>query len=190
MSYVRTIAETDAEGTLAELYARGGNPDGTVDNVLKVHSLNPESLAAHLEVYISAMHRPSPLSRAEREIVATTVSRINGCGYCLRHHGAGLHRQLPAERRGVVEELSAGDESSLTDRERALCSYATKLTREPASVGRSDIEALRAQGLDDRAIVDLACVVAYFAYANRVVLGLGAELEPESSVGHVPEESR
>ena len=98
MSYIRTIDESEASGELDDLYKRGRNPDGSVDNVLKVHSLNPESLRAHLEVYIAAMHRPSPLSRAEREIVATVVSRVNGCEYCLRHHSEGLRRQLPRTR--------------------------------------------------------------------------------------------
>ena len=190
MSYVRIIEESEAEGRLADLYARGGNQDGSVDNVLRVHSLNPDSLHAHLEVYISAMHRPSPLSRAEREMVAVTVSRLNGCAYCLRHHGEGLRRLLKGARAGLVEALSAGDESVLNDRERAMCAYAAKLTTDPSSIGASDIEALRGAGLDDRSVVDLACVVAYFAYANRVVLGLGASLEPEKKLGNVPPESQ
>lgn len=190
MSYIRTIEEAEASGQLADLYKRGRNPDGSVDNVLKVHSLNPDSLCAHLEVYIAAMHRPSPLSRAEREIVATVVSRLNGCAYCLRHHSEGLRRLLPEDRRALVDELLAGEESSLTDRERAMVAYARKLTDAPASVGASDIDGLRAHGLDDRAIVDLACVVAYFAYANRIVLGLGAEIEGEEALGFPPEESR
>ncbi len=190
MSYVKVISESEAGGQLAELYRRGGNPDGSVDNVLRVHSLNPDSLHAHLEVYISTMHRPSPLSRAEREMVAVVVSRMNGCAYCLRHHGEGLRRLLGGERAGLVEALSAGDESGLSDRERAMCAYATKLTNDPSSISESDIEALRRAGLDDRSVVDLACVTAYFAYANRVVLGLGACLEAEDVLGNVPPESR
>jgi hypothetical protein len=43
---------------------------------------------------------------------------------------------------------------------------------------RTDIELLRAEGLDDRAIVDANQVVAYFNYVNRVADGLGVELEP------------
>lgn len=190
MSYVEMIAESEAQGRLAELYRRGGNPDGSVDNVLKVHSLNPESLHAHLEVYIASMHRPSPLSRAEREIVAVIVSRMNGCHYCARHHGEGLRRLIKGERAGLVEALWSGDESGLTEREAAMAGYARRLTADPSGVGRSDIDGLRSAGLDDRSIVDLACVIAYFAYANRVVLGLGAGLEAEERLGFVPPESR
>ncbi len=81
MAYIKTISESDAEGRLAELYRRFANSDGTVDNVLKVHSLNPAALLAHAQIYEQAMHAPSPVSRLEREIIAIGVSRLNGCGY-------------------------------------------------------------------------------------------------------------
>lgn len=81
MAHIETVPEGDAEGRLAELYRRFANPDGSVDQVLKVHSINPEALAAHCELYVQAMHRPSPLSRIEREVIAVAVSRINECHY-------------------------------------------------------------------------------------------------------------
>jgi alkylhydroperoxidase family enzyme len=81
MAFIETIAPSDARGPLAALYRRFGNRDGTVDNVLRAHSLNPESLEAHCALYMQAMHRPSPLSRVEREIIAVTVSRLNECHY-------------------------------------------------------------------------------------------------------------
>ena len=81
MAFIETIAPSDACGPLSQLYKRCGNRDGTVDNVLQAHSLNPESLEAHCGLYIQAMHRPSPLSPVEREIIAVTVSRVNECYY-------------------------------------------------------------------------------------------------------------
>lgn len=177
MAYIRTIAESDATGDLADLYRRVGNPDGTVDNVMKVHSVNPEALRSHFEVYVAAMHKPSPLSRVEREIVGTIVSRANGCAYCTRHHAAGLSRLLRGDRPGLPEMLMNGDHSMLAPREVAMVAYAEKLTRAPGEIVERDVEPLRAAGLDDRAIHDLAVVVAYFCYANRVVTGLGVEIE-------------
>ena len=186
MAYIEMIAEGDAEGELAAQYKRGGNPDGTVDEVLKVHSLNPGALRAHLEVYIESMHRPSPLSRAEREIVGTVVSRANGCGYCVAHHAAGLRRLVEAERPGLAEAVASGASAELTDRERAMVDYALKLTTTPGEVTESDVEALRAVGLEDRSVHDLANVVAYFCFANRIVLGLGAQIEGHHAIGQWP----
>jgi len=62
-------------------------------------------------------------------------------------------------------------------RERALLRYAARLTQEPASVTRADLDALHAEGWDDRAILDLNQVVAYFNYVNRIADGLGVRLE-------------
>jgi len=190
VSWIETIGPDEAEGRLAALYARVGNPDGTVDQVMQVHSLSPDSLHGHFEVYVAAMHRPSPLSRAEREMVGSFVSMGNGCAYCLRHHAAGLRRLLPEDRAALAEALEAGvdprtREGLVTARERAMLDYAERLSKSPAEASEAWIDELRAAGLTDREILDVACVIAYFHYANRIVLGLGAALEPEG-VGQHP----
>ena len=58
-----------------------------------------------------------------------------------------------------------------------MLDYAVKLTREPWSMTRDDVEALRATGLTDRAILDVNQVTAYYAFVNRLADGLGVELE-------------
>lgn len=190
MPFIETIDPSRAEGPLVNAYARFGNPDGSVDDVMRVHSLNPESMIAHGELYVQSMHRPSPLSRAEREMIGVTVSRLNGCGYCLTHHAAGLGRYLAKDgREAVADALKAGDDSGLSGRERALVDYAAKLTREPSAIGQGDIDAMRGAGVSDREILDAAQAAAYFAYANRVVLGLGATLEEGMELGQHPPES-
>jgi len=65
----------------------------------------------------------------------------------------------------------------LTPIDRALCEYAVKLTRAPTTVGRTDVDALRAAGLDDRAIHDAAQVISYFNYINRIADALGTDPE-------------
>ena len=67
----------------------------------------------------------------------------------------------------------------LDDRQRALCAWAEKLARDPASAGPGDVDALRRAGLDDRSIHDAAQVIAYFSYINRIADALGCDLEPE-----------
>ena len=175
MAYIETISEADATGELARWYQRTGNPEGTVDNVMKIHSLNVDTLRTHFEMYAAAMHKPSPLSRAEREMVAVVVSRLNGCAYCLAHHRAGLERLAP-QRPGLGEALAGGETGDLGPREAALVAFATKLTASPARMSEVDVAELRTAGLDDRAILDLAQVVGYFNYVNRIVTGLGVEL--------------
>lgn len=58
-----------------------------------------------------------------------------------------------------------------------MIDYALKLTRAPDTVTPQVIENLRAAGLSDAAIHDVAAVTAYFNFVNRIALGLGVDLE-------------
>ncbi len=71
-------------------------------------------------------------------------------------------------------------EAPLSETDRALCEYATKLTHDQHSSGVEDLDALRAHGLNDTAIHDATQVIAYFNYISRVADALG--VEPESFV--------
>lgn len=66
----------------------------------------------------------------------------------------------------------------MKDVDRALCAYAEKLTRSPTEMGETDIERLRAAGLDDVAIHDATQIIGFFNYINRVADALGVEPEP------------
>ena len=58
-----------------------------------------------------------------------------------------------------------------------MLDYAAKLTRTPGDMVEGDVGALRESGFSDRAILDIAQVVAYYAYVNRIADGLGVSLE-------------
>jgi uncharacterized peroxidase-related enzyme len=91
-------------------------------------------------------------------------------------HGAALTRE--SGRAELAEAVASGKRQELDERMRALCDYALKLTLQPWGMKEDDLRPLRAVGLSDRDIVDANQVVAYFNYVNRVVDGLGVELEP------------
>ncbi len=81
MAWIRMIDEDEADEKLSELYARMREPWGGVDNIMKIHSLNPRSLQGHFEFYGALMRGRSPLSRAQREMIAVVVSAANRCHY-------------------------------------------------------------------------------------------------------------
>jgi uncharacterized peroxidase-related enzyme len=121
-------------------------------------------------------------------MVAVTVSRVNGCEYCLRHHATGLSRLLPKDRKAVAETLANGEVTGLTERELTMVEYATKLAAKPQQMTKADVAALQAAGFDDRAVLDLAQCVGYFCYVNRIVTGLGVALDDgEGPPGQWPE---
>ena len=68
-------------------------------------------------------------------------------------------------------------QAELSSADRQMLDYCTKLTRTPWDMVEADVIALRNCGFDDRAILDIAQVVAYYAYVNRIADGLGVSLE-------------
>ena len=81
MAWIDTINERDADGSLKDQYAKLKDSRGSVDNILKIHSLNPESLDAHVRLYKTIMYGKSPIRRVNREMIAVLVSSINQCHY-------------------------------------------------------------------------------------------------------------
>lgn len=65
----------------------------------------------------------------------------------------------------------------LTEQDKALCEYAAKLTHTPSEMTPSDLDNLRKQSFDDRAIHDATQVISYFNYINRIADALGVEQE-------------
>ena len=70
--------------------------------------------------------------------------------------------------------------AQLSDTDRALCSFGTKLTHDQHASNADDLDQLREHGLDDTAIHDATQVIAYFNYISRVADALG--VEPESFI--------
>ena len=174
MSFISEIPPERAEGELAELYQRIAGARGGVAGVMTCHSLNPAAMAGHFDLYKTIMFGSSPLSRKLREMIGVVVSANNDCQYCVAHHRQPLERyRVPSD---TLDALVAGDFSMLDDKTSAILRYAESQTRDPCANERR-IEDLRAVGWGDRAILDATLIISYFNFVNRVVLGLGVELE-------------
>ncbi len=65
----------------------------------------------------------------------------------------------------------------LSERERALCEFADKLTRLPGRIREEEVEKLRDAGLSDKDVLDAVEVIGYFNYINRIADGLGVDAE-------------
>ena len=90
MARIEVIEPEAATGILAEVYNELTSSRGKIAEVHKIQSLNPQSIRDHMNLYMTVMFARSPLSRAEREMMAVIVSSANGCAYCIRHHGEAL----------------------------------------------------------------------------------------------------
>ncbi len=82
MSWIHRIPDHEWTGELAELREAVVDPTyGRVDEIMAVHSLNPRGLAAHDQLYRSAMAGTRNLRKVERELIALVVSLENRCHY-------------------------------------------------------------------------------------------------------------
>lgn len=183
MSWIRVIPEEEAQGALAETYERIRKERGKLSNIMRIQSLDPEAMEAHLDLYMRLLFRKGGLSRAERELIAVVVSTANGCEYCTLHHAAALAAWW--KDRGRVEELKRDpSRAGLSDREAGLVAYAQALTRSPAAVEEDAVKRLREVGMDDQEILQANMITAYFNFVNRIAEGLGVEAPPEEVEGY------
>jgi uncharacterized peroxidase-related enzyme len=137
----------------------------------------PDILRQRSAAFNAIMYAPGGMSRAERELGAMVVSRINGCVYCLSVH-AQRFEQL-AKRNDVVAQVFEDPHGAGTSpREAAIARFSAELTEAPGQVGADSIRALKEAGLNELEILDLIHSVAIFAWANRLMLNLGEPVFP------------
>lgn len=177
MSFIEIIEPEQAEGELKEIYEGLVRSRGKVAQVHKIQSLNPESITAHMDLYMSIMFGKSPLRRVHREMMAVVVSVANQCQYCTIHHLEAVQNYWKDDDR-VRDLKNDYTTCQLSDKERALCDYAYKVTLAPHEANEAQYAAnLRKAGFADREILDATLVISYFNFVNRMVLSLGVTLE-------------
>ena len=140
---------------------------GFVPNVYSAYSLRPQRLRNFMAMYNEVMLSESGLSKLEREMVAVVVSSANRCYYCLVAHGAAV-RLLSGDPE--LGEMMAHNYrvAKLDGRQRAMLDFAWKLTTTPWLIDDADRDGLRAVGLTEMDIFDLAETVAFFNLSNRM----------------------
>lgn len=132
----------------------------------------PEILRQRSTAFNAIMYAPGGMSRAERELGATVVSRVNGCVYCASVH-AQRFEQL-AKRNDVIGQVFENPiTAGTTAREQAIGKFSIQITEAQAAVNVDSIQALKNVGLNDGEILDLLHSDAIFAWANRLMLNLG-----------------
>jgi len=176
MFFIEMIEPEVAEGQLKEVYEEVLKKRGTIADVYKVQSLNPASIIHHMELYLGIMFGKSPLRRYQREMIAVIVSANNQCEYCQTYHGIALNNFWKDEPK--VQQLRTDyTKVALSEVDQLLCELAKNLTLNPGHANEAALEPLKKAGLEDRAILDATLVIAYFNFANRLVMGLGVSLD-------------
>ncbi len=148
------------------------NYKGVADVFLR----DPARYTPLLQFIEAVMAKDSELTKAEREMIATHVSKLNGCDFCLGAHRWTLAAMdIDLRLIEAVETDPASDE--ISEKLRPVLRFAEKLTRSPQDVRQADIDELRSAGWSEQAIEDAINVVSLFNYVNRLVDAFGIKGE-------------
>jgi len=183
MAHIKVIEHEEAEGALKEIYDDLVKSRGKLASVHKIQSLHPETIVAHMDLYMKIMFGKSPLRRYQREMMAVVVSVCNNCLYCTTHHAEAVQHFW--KDAGKVDQLIKDyTQLDLSEIDRLWCDMAKQLTLDPAKTSQEAyLQPLKKLGADDRAILDATLVISYFNFVNRIVLGLGVNLEQKEGAG-------
>lgn len=149
----------------------------TPDNIPGIRGLmnfRPDAALALNALAQALLVEASPLTRGERELIATYVSSQNACKFCMTSHGA-----IAAHLEGNSYELvqAVWDDfhtADISEKLKTLLHIAGKVQKGGKYVTTEDIQAARAQGATDLEIHDTVLIAAAFCMFNRYVDGLGA----------------
>ncbi|MFI9204805.1 carboxymuconolactone decarboxylase family protein [Streptomyces sp. NPDC053048] len=142
--------------------------------ILSLMRFRPETAGPLNELAEILLRSPGSLSRGERELIATYVSRGNGCEFCTGSHAALAGRQLEGGREAVRRVVEDHDFSGLTDKLVALLTIADLVRQGGRAVTHEAVAAAREAGATDVEIHDTVLIAAAFCMYNRYVDGLAS----------------
>ena len=176
-AWINMISDEDASKELKEVLDLARTPHGTVDNVMRVHSLRPNTMKGHVTLYRAALHDDAnTIPMWFQETVSSYVSILNDCTYSLENHWKNAaHLIDDAKKSDAIEKAlwSKMPQDVFDGVELEMLRYAEKLTLRPNSMVQEDVLALKAVGAEDGEILELNQIVGYFNYVNRLLNGLG-----------------
>jgi len=180
-AWIRMIEDQDADPELLEILKLARTPHGTVDNVMRVHSLRPNTMKGHVMLYRAALHDDiNTLPMWLQEVIGSYVSLLNRCNYSYANHWANAKHLMGDDAKADAAEKALQSRSpgeAFDGKALALLRYAEKLTVNPGDMVRGDITALTDAGVDDGEILEANQIIGYFNYVNRCLNGLGVTTE-------------
>ncbi len=190
-AWIRMISDEDADEHLSATLDLARTPHGTVDNVMRVHSLRPNTMKGHVILYRACLHDDAnSVPMWFQEVISSYVSTLNSCPYSYANHWANARHLIGDEPRAdaIEKALKAHrPQDAFEGAQLSALIYADKLTRSPGTMTESDVAALKESGWEDGEILEINQIVGYFNYANRLLNGLGVTTEGDV-VGYYAED--
>jgi uncharacterized peroxidase-related enzyme len=148
-------------------------PEG-VPGIRSLVMFRPETGKPLYELAQILLRGESPLTEAERELIAAYVSHLNNCMFCRNSHAAAARCLYGDEKNTVDDVLNDMQQSNVSGKLKALLNIAGKVQVLGKEVLPADIEAARELDANDREIHDTVLIAATFSMFNRYVDGLAS----------------
>lgn len=148
-------------------------PEG-VPGIRSLVMFRPETGKHLYELAEVLLRGESPLSQANRELIAAYVSSRNNCMFCMSSHAAAAHCLYGEGDTTVDDVLKEMQQANISPKMKALLNIAGKVQISGKEVKTQDIEAARAEGATDKELHDTVLVAASFSMFNRYVDGLAS----------------
>jgi uncharacterized peroxidase-related enzyme len=148
-------------------------PEG-VPGIRSLVMYRPETGKPLYDLAQALLRGESPLSPAERELIAAYVSSRNDCQFCMSSHAAAA-RHLYRDEKGTVDlVLDEYASAPISDKLKTLLTIAGKVQQDARTVSTHDVALARQHGATDRDIHDTVLIAAAFCMFNRYVDGLAS----------------
>ena len=180
-AWIEMIQNDNANEDLKLALEKAKTPHNTVDNVLRVHSLRPSTMNAHMALYKAVLHNEkNTIPKWFQETLSSYVSIINKCEYSFENHLQNAcylinNKDKSDKIRIALEKRTPHHE--FYNKELALLNYAEKLTETPGKMNKQDFQKLKEEGIEDGEILEANQIICYFNYVNRSINGLGVTTE-------------
>ncbi len=181
MPFITTIPASEASGAVRKLYERQANGGAFLPNYAKVFCHHPEVMQAWAELQETIRQQLD--SRTYALIILAAALAINN-SYCALVQGTKLLARYfsAAELLAIVQDSPA---SPLSEAERAMMLFARQVAVDSSTITAQEIERLRALGITDRKIFDIAAAAAARCFFGKLPDALG--VQPDPHLGAVPE---
>ena len=159
---------------------------GFVPTVFLKLARRPDEFRAFFAYHDALMLRENSLSKGEKEMIVVATSGANGCLYCVVAHGAIL--RIYEKNPLIADQLATSwRKAGLTPRQRAMISFAMKVSLHSTEIDESDFAELHRHGFSDEDAWDIGAIAAFFALSNRMANLSGMMPNPEFYLlGRVP----
>lgn len=139
----------------------------------------PDTVKPLLEYHDALLRSDSPLSIAQRELIAAYVSGLNACSFCFGAHVI-MAQAFGIEPATIDALIDDPDSAPVEPEMKPILSYVSKLTTAPATMTEADAAAVYAAGWSERALFDAIQTCALFNFMNRIIEGTGVQAYPIS----------